>query len=373
MISNSSGTASKFITPKWAPTGTDTVTVGNNVTLVMLQTANGSSLQSTKWDAGSTFQLDTNVLGTTNVNGGAATSNLYNLTVGNTANNNFSDFRASNNLVNPGGLTMRVNGDVLINQAANGNANHIQLGWSGGTAVSTMYVAGNFTDQGGTGATSYNTNITNAKTALIVFNGGSTERDVSINRNVQSSITSSGSTTNLKIGESSSVAGNVRLTHDLTGTVSSLTMLKESRLNVQNFTATMGSLNFADNSGGQHMTFGYTFGASDAGLITTGGSLSLNTFNLELTYDGTSWNDGDSLLLFHYGSLTGTIALGTVTYAGTYGALFDDGGGNIYLTNVFAPVPIPEPGSAALLLGAVGGLLVWTVRRKGRGTPSARS
>ncbi|MEO6846553.1 MAG: hypothetical protein ABI443_04105 [Chthoniobacterales bacterium] len=244
-ISNSSGTASKFIVPHWIPTGT--VMVGNNVTLVIASSvATTESVQTTQFATGSTLQFASNNANTVSVNGGTATNNIYNLTIGNTANTNFADFRGAN----AGVLAMRVNGDFLINQASNGNANHMSLGWSGGTAVSTMYLAGNFTDQGGTGATSYNTNVTNNHTGLVVFNGGNTQRDVYINRDVQSSVTSSGSTTNLKIGESSSVSGNVRLTHDLTDTVGSLTMLKESRLNVQNFTVTAGSLVFTDNSGG---------------------------------------------------------------------------------------------------------------------------
>ncbi|MEO6054767.1 MAG: PEP-CTERM sorting domain-containing protein, partial [Chthoniobacterales bacterium] len=361
-ISNSSGTAAKFIVPHWTPTGT--VMVGNNVTLMiagLLGVNTTESVQTTQFATGSTLQFASNNSNTVAVNGGTATNNIYNLTIGNTANNNFSDFRA----LNAGGA-MRVNGDFLINQASNGNANHMDLGWSGGTAANTMYVAGNFTDMGGTGATSYNTNTNNFKTGLLIFNGGSTQRDVYINRDFQSALTSTGGNANIKIGESSTVTSNIRLTHNLTNTVGSITMLKESRLNVQNYTVTAGSLIFSDNSVSQHATFAYTFGTTN-GLITTTGNLALNTFNLELTFDGTTWTNGN-LLLFHYGTNTGgTPALGTITYNGpgtiTSAGTLLNSGGNIYLQGL-SVTPIPEPSTVFLLMASFGSLIVWKLRRR---------
>ncbi|MEO8206658.1 MAG: PEP-CTERM sorting domain-containing protein, partial [Chthoniobacterales bacterium] len=60
-----------------------------------------------------------------------------------------------------------------------------------------------------------------------------------------------------------------------------------------------------------------------------------------------------------------TLALGTLTYFGpgtiTSAGTLLNSGGNIYLQNVSV---IPEPSSAALLLGAFGGMAVWTLRRK---------
>ncbi|MEO8207247.1 MAG: hypothetical protein ABI615_13785, partial [Chthoniobacterales bacterium] len=108
-------------------------------------------------------------------------------------------------------------------------------------------------------------------------------------------------------------------------------------------------------------TIADTFGAH-SGFASTSGVLTLNTFNLQLTYDGTGWSNGSSLLLFHFASLTGTPTLGTVTAPGiTYGSLFNDGSGNIFLTNVSV---VPEPNAAFLIMASFGCLIVWKLRRR---------
>ncbi|MEO8206491.1 MAG: PEP-CTERM sorting domain-containing protein, partial [Chthoniobacterales bacterium] len=74
--------------------------------------------------------------------------------------------------------------------------------------------------------------------------------------------------------------------------------------------------------------------------------------------------NGTNLVLFTYtGTFSGTSTLGTITFntgSWTYGSVTTSGG-IVQLTNL---AMVPEPSSAALLLGAFGGLVVWTVRRK---------
>ncbi|MEO8205492.1 MAG: PEP-CTERM sorting domain-containing protein, partial [Chthoniobacterales bacterium] len=171
---------------------------------------------------------------------------------------------------------------------------------------------------------------------------------------------------NIKLVNASSTVGAIY-------TSGSFTVLANSRVNLGTSTTTgdVAPLRAGSIIIGTGATIADTFGAHSGYALsdaTLGGSgnLTLNTFNLQLTYDGTGWSDGSDLLLFHFtGTLTGTPTLGTVTVAGFEhtGLFYDNLTKNIYLTGLTA-VPVPEPGSAALLLGAFGGLVIWTVRRR---------
>ncbi|MEO8205811.1 MAG: PEP-CTERM sorting domain-containing protein [Chthoniobacterales bacterium] len=262
----------------------------------------------------------------------------------------------------PLGRLMTVKGYMTV-----GLGSTIAFGVAGSTTgLAGIAVGGNYTDLN-TGSRSYSVSTaTGAVNAGMFFNGGYTsgtplvnERTLTINGTLTKNATSN-LTTNFQVGDGTT-GGNIKLGGNFTTTDSMFTVTNNSRLNLDTKTlSSAGGITIA--SGGTiALTFG-NFGAT-AGLATTAGVLTLNTFNLQLNYDGTGWNDGDALLLFHYGSQLGAIALGTVTYSGTYGSLFDDGAGNIYLTNINAPIPIPEPGSVALLMAGIG-VLVWGVRRK---------
>ncbi|MEO6847846.1 MAG: hypothetical protein ABI443_09760, partial [Chthoniobacterales bacterium] len=223
-----------------------------------------------------------------------------------------------------------------------------------------VYIGGNLTDQGGTGATSFGGNNG------IFFNGGAgTERTVGLNRSQTNAI---------QVGDSvGATNGNIKLVNPdvsvaaLT-TSGSFTVLNGSRVNLGNSTATGSAASLvagsiAINSGATVATI---LGAH-AGFGSTSGALTLNSFNLQLDYDGSGWTNGAPLVLFGYGSLSGTpsatissIASG---YTITWGSLSEVG--NQVILNGVNIVAIPEP-SAALLIGAFGGLVVWTVRRKSR-------
>ncbi|MEO8205539.1 MAG: hypothetical protein ABI615_05110 [Chthoniobacterales bacterium] len=136
--------------------------------------------------------------------------------------------------------------------------------------------------------------------------------------------------------------------------------------------------NFLDQGGSATTYNGYTAGfGSTSILFSMNGGATQRTLSINRTLNATIGDAGvrlvtnfeigdgttneNDLLLFHYtGTLTATPTLGTVDSSVEVDSLYNDGAGNIYIR--FAA--IPEPGKAALLLGAFGGLLVWTVRRK---------
>ncbi|MEO8205809.1 MAG: PEP-CTERM sorting domain-containing protein [Chthoniobacterales bacterium] len=255
-----------------------------------------------------------------------------------------------------GNFTLATNSSYTI-----GNINSTQ-------GIAGIAVGGNYTDTN-TGARTYSTaTISGAINSAIFFNGGYTsgtplvnERTVIINGSIGKNATSN-LVTNFQVGDGST-GGNIKLGANLTLTdTTNFTVTNNSRLNLATYTLSTaaGGINIATGA-----TIADSFGAA-SGLATTSGLLTLNSFNLQLNFDGTSWTNGTNLVLFNYNTISGTPTLGTVTFntgMWTYG--FSSLGGVVQLTNL-TMATIPEPSSAALLLGAVGGLLVWTVRRKNR-------
>ncbi|MEO6847795.1 MAG: PEP-CTERM sorting domain-containing protein [Chthoniobacterales bacterium] len=281
-----------------------------------------------------------------------------------------------------------VNGNFTITA----NSNIAMGGYlSSSQGIVGMKVGGNFTDNNTTTGT-YNSNLsfgagypnsTAGVNTVIYLNGGAgTEHLLTINRTLAAS--TQGGITTFQVGDGTT-AGNIKLGHDF-NTAGTFTVLKGSRFNLGNYTLTTGgnqaagsgnnagwsvaqnSLTIQAGVGGVNPTLAYTFGNAGTGLLnSTAGTVSLNTFNLELNYDASGWTTGNILLVQYAGTLTGTPTIGTLTFNGgtfTYGALDTSTAGKIYLDNV-ALVPVPEPG-AVLLIGAFGGLVVWTVRRKNR-------
>ena len=233
-----------------------------------------------------------------------------------------------------------------------GNVNILSYGGSGSSAklsISTgkLNIGGNFVDEG-TDSYSYGT-------GTLLFNGGSaTERTLSTGR--------ADITTSFQVGRTATEAGNVALGQDLT-TSGSFTVLRESLLNVKNFTLSAANVNLDGGTSTSLIkpTLGFTFGGINSGLIDASGTLTLGFATLNVTYDGSGWVNGSDLELFQFGTLSGgTLSNLTVN---TFGGIFSTGGlaqiGNsIYLTNVV----VPEPGSATLLMVA-GALLLFRRRR----------
>jgi hypothetical protein len=249
-----------------------------------------------------------------------------------------------------------VKGDVTINNDSNGNAAIFLFATGASTGgFNTTYfdramdfrVGGNWTDQG-TGAIGYGGNVANTQRQTITFNGGAvTERTVSIQR--QSIIT------DFAVGDSTGIAGRVKLLNDLK-TTGWFTLRGTSRLNLDDKTLDAGK--FIGTAG---MTLDLTFSDADSGIVnvTTADGLTLPDFTLNLTQGG-SWTDGNDLVLFTY---TGTqiaapvLTLGTVPVNFTYDALMTDGG-QVYLTNVSF---VPEP--STMVLAGLGGLMLGWRRR----------
>ncbi|MEO8205943.1 MAG: hypothetical protein ABI615_07155 [Chthoniobacterales bacterium] len=335
------------------------VSVLNNVTLRVSNTAGPGGIFSayTTFSTGSTFQIDINGGATTQVwqstvTGGTNTAGYGNVTIGSTTDSSrvtsvwFRGDSTHKNLI--------INGNFLIAQGSN-----IVLG-NLSSDVSNVSVKGNFTDQG-SAVTTYQ--ATSFDTTISLNGGIGTEHTLSINRTLNANGTK---VTNFQVGDGTT-AGNIKLINAASNTVTALTtagsvkVFGDSRLNLGTSTNSnaasfvAASINIVSGA-----TIADTIGAH-AGFASTAGVLTLNTFNLELTYDGTGWSNGNDLLLFHFASLTGTPTLGTVTAPGiTYGSLFNDGSGNIFLTNVSV---VPEPSIAFLLMASFGSLIVWRLRR----------
>ncbi|MEO6845849.1 MAG: PEP-CTERM sorting domain-containing protein [Chthoniobacterales bacterium] len=323
------------------------LSVQNNVTLEIINSI-GTDFTPSTFSAGSTLYLS--AAGALGMAGGATTG-FGNLIVGNSANANLTYLSMYPYCI------ARVVGNLTLNKGTTANQDsYLAFGNSSGKVI----VGGNFTDVGGSATSTVQDFATaGGGSALIAFNGGAaTQRTVSEGR--------TGLTNNFAVGENTTTPGNIGLAKSL-ATTGSFTMYRGSRLNVAAFTLTAGSLILADDAVGNHLTIADTFGTTN-GLITTSGNLSLNTFNLELTFDGTTWTNGSNLLLFHYGgTFTGTLALGTITYNGpgtitSLGTLLNSGG-NIYLQGVNV-TPVPEPSTVFLLMTSFGSLIVWKLRRR---------
>ncbi|MEO6847595.1 MAG: PEP-CTERM sorting domain-containing protein [Chthoniobacterales bacterium] len=336
------------------------VSVLNNATLRVSNTAGpgGTFSAYTIFSTGSTFQIDTNTPTTqvwqSVVTGGTNTAGYGNVTIGSTTNSSRVTsvwFRGDSTHLN-----LTINGNFLLAQGSN-----IVLGNLVGQDLTGVSVKGNFTDQG-SAITTYQ--AAGSSTTFSLNGGIGTPHTLSINRTLNAT---GGKVTNFQIGDGTT-AGNIALVNAASNTVTALTtagsvkVFGDSRLDLGTSTnSNAASLIAASINIVSGATIADTFGAH-SGFASTSGVLTLNTFNLQLTYDGTGWSNGNNLLLFHFASLTGTPTLGTVTASGiTYGSLFNDGSGNIFLTNVSV---VPEPSTAFLLMASFGSLVIWTVRRK---------
>ncbi|MEO6846746.1 MAG: hypothetical protein ABI443_04890 [Chthoniobacterales bacterium] len=363
----------------------------NNVTLDITQHYTGysgsvNSFNNT-YSTGSTLQADT---GSTNLYVKTSTglnNSLGNLIIGSTTNATLANgtaLRWLGNSNNAAGLNMQVLGNFRITAGSD-----LQLGYYY-YGTRNVGVGGNFTDDGGGNFNTYNyaggTGAGANGNATIMFNGGiGSEKNVSINRTLNS--TDSGArTSSFQVGVDN-IAGNASLTVDAGNiklvnpsstvgaiyTAGSFTVLANSRVNLGTATTTgsVASLRAGSITINSGATIAAILGANAGyGVADTslGGSgvLTLNTFNLQLDYDGSGWIPGSSYVLFTYGThaagLTPTITNISTGYTITWGSLTDTGS-QIVLGNVNI-VAIPEPSTAFLLVSSFGGLLVWKLRRK---------
>lgn len=261
----------------------------------------------------------------------------------------------------PSGNDMRILGNVEYKIAKNHQGALLTMGPTG----RKIYVGGNFTDKAAEGADYGGTSA-----GGIIFNGGAElERQIWIAR--------AGLSTVFQIGESNSIAGNIALAHDLTtkeaSPLTGRVILREgSRLNLNTFTLHASRVDVFSSTAGEG-TVAYTFGHNNDPLlnplIKADGILNLSRFNLELTYDGSGWTNGDDLLLFEYGSLSGTPLLGDVFAPNiSHGGLFNDQAGHIWLTDIVVHA-VPEPSTVVYIAC---GIIFLTIRqRKSRNTNSA--
>lgn len=319
------------------------IVVGDNVT-VKVVAAQFQATFLTEWSDSATFHYavdsTSQVPITAGWGGNPAAYGYGNLIIGD-ANNTVA---SSASLVSAysNGVHVRGDLDILTYVGAGGASSKMTIG------AGTLFVGGNFTDEG-TDSTTYGT-------GTIFFNGGiATEKTLSTGR--------AGLTTNFQVGQivqAGLTEGNIALGKDL-ATTGSFTVLKDSRLNVDVFTLDAGSVDL-QSLGLDLPTVAFTFGQSEAGLIDTSGQLSLTLATINVTYDGNGWTNGTDLTLFQFGSLVGVPALTVNTFGGfTYDSVIV-GANSIYLDNVQI---VPEPGTAGLVLVAVG-LLLYRRKKAGR-------
>ncbi|MEO6848308.1 MAG: hypothetical protein ABI443_11645, partial [Chthoniobacterales bacterium] len=215
---------------------------------------------------------------------------------------------------------------VYLNRLATINGNftltansNITMGdtLSSSTGIVGMKVGGDFTDNN-TATGTYNgilPRYAGPVNTVIYLNGGAgpgNEHSLTINRTLAAS--SLGNVTTFQVGDGTT-AGNIKLGHNL-NTAGTFTVLKGSRLNLGNYTLTTGgnqaatsgadvgwavaqnSITIQAGVGGVNPTLAYTFGNAGTGLLnSTAGTVSLNTFNLELNYDASGWTTGNILLV----------------------------------------------------------------------------
>ncbi len=235
------------------------------------------------------------------------------------------------------GYALTTLGDVNIYAPTGSNNANLQLYVN---ADGYFYAHGNFIDHGAATAAGYGT-------GYIYFTGAPvTPRTVSIARTTL--------TNHFYVGNPSvpSDTGNIKLDQDL-ATTGAFAVTANSRLDLDVNTLNVGSF-----TGSPNMKLALSFGADD-GVVNVTNTLTLNAFTLDLNFiEGGGYVDGQDLVLFTYGSLSGTpsVTLGNVPATFHYDQLLTNGG-SVRLTNIF----VPEPASLALL--AVGGLLLMRGRR----------
>ncbi|MEO6848324.1 MAG: hypothetical protein ABI443_11695, partial [Chthoniobacterales bacterium] len=375
MTFKSTGSAGTYVTQNYAPSGAidiqDATTIYARAGLVYGIATNTTT---TTFSSNSTFQIAGTTSGPNGYNSAlgakttisSANQAFGNLTFGDTQTGHYTSVIINDPTYATGLITVR--GNMTL---AGGNTDLVLSQTY--TTAQGIKVGGNFLDQGG--SFGYYTAVTAAEhDARIIMNGGAgTEHTLSINRVLVSTV-GSGSVnrySDFEIGDGTT-AGNIKLVNyganatTALNTQGSVKVWGNSRLNLDKATSS-GSASLI--AGSINIVTGASIADTldtHSGFGSTSGGLTLNTFNLELNYSGTGWTSGSDLLLFSYGSLTGTPTLGTLTLGSgiaSVGSLYLSGN-NVYLSNVQLTA-VPEP-SAALLIGAFGGLVVWTVRRKNR-------
>ncbi|MEO6054383.1 MAG: hypothetical protein ABIP97_10245 [Chthoniobacterales bacterium] len=352
------------------------VNIQGNAT-VRVQLGGGSTIYAsgTTFSSGSTFIVAGGAGAPgTGVNFYANTANaLGNLTFGDTVTGKYTDmvWQAA-----AGTSTATVVGNFSL---LGGKVNMALGQYS--AYVNTVKIGGNFTDQGGS-VQSYNGYIAGYGSNNLKFsmNGGSgTEHTLSINRTLNYVAGDSGVhlVTNFEVGDGTT-AGNVKLENvssslGAVNTSGDFRVRNGSRLNIGttttgNDTASLKAGSITIDSGA---TVAWTFGThsgfalADTALGGTG-TLTLNTFNLELAYDFSGdWISGNDLLLFSYTNFVGTPALGTVTLGSgiaSVGVLYNTDSG-IYLSDVQLQA-VPEPSTVFFLMASFGGFIIWKLRRR---------
>ncbi|MEO6846451.1 MAG: hypothetical protein ABI443_03695 [Chthoniobacterales bacterium] len=380
-LMTSSGTASVFKTNAFGTlsASTPSVTVGNNVTVMV--TSQGANFTSSSFSSGSTIDLEGGS-GATIGNLNSTVLNYGNLIIGTT-----TATTAALSGLNGQGRTVQFAGNILI-----GANSTVGLGNST-TGITGLKVQGNYTDNNTTNA-SYQSAAASSQSTTTSLNGGYTPATPALNERTlsvaHSLLASSGGTvnglvTNFQVGDGT-LAGNAKLVVNASAassvgalnTLGSLKVFGDSRLNLGsnlaanagNPTVTAASINIVTGATIATILSTTSSGATLLnGYASTSGVLTLNTFNLQLDYDGTTWINGSNLVLFNYGThaagLTPTITSIASGYTITWGSLTDDTTNHQIVLSGVNIAAIPEP-SAALLIVAFGGLVAWTIRRKSR-------
>ncbi len=303
------------------------ITVGDNTIIKIAGAFQNSQYQYfTQWSPSSTFWYATdNATFTVNYNTIEGAGGAYgNIKIGSETNTNASaiQFNYDSRVVN--------NVEILGVMGGGGASAKLDI------QNKTMTIGGSFIDHG-TDTFSYGS-------GTIRFNGGNgTERTLSTGR--------VGIETSFQIGENAANTANIGLGKDLT-TTGNFTVLKESILNIKDFTLSANNVNI-QSSGGIASAISFAFGDSESGLIDATGTLTLNLATLNVAYTGGAWTNGDDLTLFEFASLSGTPSLTINAQGFTYDNVVVDTNA-IYLTNVV----IPEPGVFALVVLGTGSLLI---------------
>ncbi|MEO8206028.1 MAG: hypothetical protein ABI615_07590, partial [Chthoniobacterales bacterium] len=236
------------------------------------------------------------------------------LTIGDAVTGHYTDVAMHSN-INAGGVhTAVVRGDMSLV----GGKVTFSLGYNY-QSINNLKVGGNFTDEGG-GNSTYS--VSAGTNNVITFNGGAgTQKTVSINRTIDTAgVSANARHTDFTVGDATS-AGNIKLVNPSTTvgalyTSGSMTVYNGSKLNLDHSTTTgnvaslkAGSIIIgATSTGGSAATIATSFGTNSGFGVASNalggtGNLTLNSYNLELNFDGTSWTNGANLVLFTY---TGT-------------------------------------------------------------------
>ncbi|MEO8205121.1 MAG: hypothetical protein ABI615_03010 [Chthoniobacterales bacterium] len=323
---NAGGT---FKTTNYGPEGTGNIDIQNNVTLSVRLSINpiGINTATTTFSTTSNFEIvggntaaDGAVSNFQVATGSDAAHALGNLTIGDPSGKFTSlifttptTIAAANIMDVKGNVSFLGKTDVSFAVAY--------------TYVMGVKVAGNWTDAGGSiNAYTRATDAGSKNLVLYFTGGGNTEQTLSINRTLTATTTDTFTTlTTFEVGDGTTT-GNVKLVNPSATvgalyTAGSFQVHPNSKLNLGTSTT---EKNIAPLSAGSLIihsgaTISTTIGAHPGYAMTDAslggpGSLTLNTFNLEITVDGSKWKNGSDLVLMTYsGGIIGTPALGTVT------------------------------------------------------------